>query len=167
MEKSTRHSKIAGDFGENLILYWLSRSGFEATLVDHTGIDIVAFRQKAGKPPGEGERIGISVKSRSKKEKASKGLLVNGKDYKKIKEACKFFGCNTESIAFVFDRASSHDKGKIEVYLLTLQKLDTFYPVFAEGKDFTFSVAPVMVGKYEKAREIRKVEFDYTMTDWP
>ena len=42
LNKCSRHSKIAGDFGETLILYWLSKYGFECALVDHTGIDIIA-----------------------------------------------------------------------------------------------------------------------------
>jgi len=40
--KSSRHSKIAGDFGETLVLYWLSKYGFECASVDHTGIDLIA-----------------------------------------------------------------------------------------------------------------------------
>ena len=38
--KSTRHAKITGDFGEKMVLYWLSKYGFECALVDHTGIEI-------------------------------------------------------------------------------------------------------------------------------
>ena len=41
--KGGRHSKIIGDFGENLICNWLSRSGFEVVIVDYVGIDIVAI----------------------------------------------------------------------------------------------------------------------------
>lgn len=86
MDKSTRHSKITGDFGENLILYWLSRSKFEALLVDHTGIDIIAYQKSTKK------RFGISVKSRSRTEdKANQGMLVSGGTYDKIIKSCKFF----------------------------------------------------------------------------
>lgn len=46
--KSTRHQKIIGNFGENIICNWLSRSGFEVTVVDHTGIDIVAYNPSEG-----------------------------------------------------------------------------------------------------------------------
>ena len=60
MEKSSRHAKIAGDFGEALVLYWLSRSGFECARVDHTGIDLIAKR------PRSDELLGISVKTRSR-----------------------------------------------------------------------------------------------------
>jgi hypothetical protein len=60
IEKSTRHLKIIGNFGEQFMANWLSRSGFEVVLVDHPGIDIVAFNKKLNK------RIGISVKSRTR-----------------------------------------------------------------------------------------------------
>ncbi|MEW6067034.1 MAG: hypothetical protein AB1610_01865 [Nitrospirota bacterium] len=40
--KSSRHSKITGNFAESLILYWLSKYGFECAKVEHTGIDIIA-----------------------------------------------------------------------------------------------------------------------------
>jgi len=30
------------DFGESLVLYWLSKHGFECAKVDHTGIDLIA-----------------------------------------------------------------------------------------------------------------------------
>ena len=39
VEKSSRHQQIIGDFGEVIICNWLSRSGFEVTIVDHTGIE--------------------------------------------------------------------------------------------------------------------------------
>ena len=42
INKSTRHAKITGDFGEAVVLYWLSKYGFECAPVDHTGIDIIA-----------------------------------------------------------------------------------------------------------------------------
>jgi len=41
--KSSRHQKIIGNFGESLICNWLSQSGFEVAIVDHTGVDIIAY----------------------------------------------------------------------------------------------------------------------------
>ena len=70
--KSSRHQKIIGNFGENLICNWLSRSGFEVTLVDHTGIDVVAYN------PSTKQRLGITVKSRTRdigKEEESVNIL--------------------------------------------------------------------------------------------
>jgi Holliday junction resolvase-like predicted endonuclease len=60
LTKSSRHSKITGDFGEAIVLYLLSRHGFECARVDHTGIDLIARR------PNSKEVLGISVKSRSR-----------------------------------------------------------------------------------------------------
>src|ERR1043166_5110523 len=54
--KASRHWKITGDFAEGLILYWLSKSGYECARVDHTGIDLIA-----ADPEGK-HRMGISVK---------------------------------------------------------------------------------------------------------
>ena len=52
IRKSTRHQKIIGQFGESLICNWLSRSNFEVSIVDHTGIDIIAYNRKSGKRLG-------------------------------------------------------------------------------------------------------------------
>ena len=58
--KSGYFSKIIGNFGENLVCNWLSRSGFEVALIDHTGIDVLAY-QRATR-----ERFGITVRSRTR-----------------------------------------------------------------------------------------------------
>lgn len=87
--KSSRHSKITGNFAESLVLYWLSKYGFECALIDHTGIDIIANN------PHTNELMGISVKSRSRNEgteMTNVGIGVN--QYDKIQAACKVFGCN-------------------------------------------------------------------------
>ena len=88
MKKSTRHSKITGDFAEALVLYWLSKYGYECARVDHTGIDLIA-RNPAGP-----EVMGISVKSRSRydgTEKVSVNLRPDG--FEKARRACEAFGC--------------------------------------------------------------------------
>jgi hypothetical protein len=58
--KSSRHSKIAGDFGEMIVLYYLSRYGFECARIDHTGIDLLARSPKESRPRG------ITVKTASR-----------------------------------------------------------------------------------------------------
>jgi transposase InsO family protein len=68
IKKSTRHAKITGDFGEALVLYWLSKYGFECAAVDHTGIDIIA------RNPHTKEVMGISVMRRSRNEGAEEDL---------------------------------------------------------------------------------------------
>jgi hypothetical protein len=89
--KSTRHSKIIGEFGELAFCNWLSRSGFEVTVVDHTGIDVIAYR--------EGKRLGITVKSRTRTPgKEKDGVTIfsyqKGKnECEAAKAACNAFAC--------------------------------------------------------------------------
>jgi hypothetical protein len=88
VKKSTRHSKITGDFAEALVLYWLSKHGYECARVDHTGIDLIA-RSTDGP-----EVLGISVKCRSRydgTEKAAVSLPPDG--FEKARGACAAFGC--------------------------------------------------------------------------
>jgi len=54
---------------KNIVLYWLSKYGFECTNVDHTGIDLLA-RNKINN-----ELMGISVKSRSRKRGTERDYL--------------------------------------------------------------------------------------------
>src|SRR4051794_16505724 len=89
MKKSTRHSKITGDFAEAFVLYWLSKYGYECARVDHTGIDLIA------RSPNSSERMGISVKCRSRYE-GTENESVNlppPDGFEKAKEACEAFGC--------------------------------------------------------------------------
>lgn len=84
MLKSSRHSKITGNFGEALILYWLSKRGFECANVDHTGIDLIARR------PSSQEVLGISVKCRSRTEARDEaGVNLLHANDKKIEDTCR------------------------------------------------------------------------------
>lgn len=88
INKSTRHAKIAGDFGEALVLYWLSKYGFECAFVDHTGIDIIV------RNPHTQEIMGISVKTRTRSEGAeSEYVSIPNESFDKAEAACKSFGC--------------------------------------------------------------------------
>jgi hypothetical protein len=91
--KSSRFTRIIGNFGENIVCNWLSRSGFEVALVDHTGIDIVAYHRATR------DRLGITVKSRTRLaglEQESVNLFSSqrGKDDRqKVLDACETFAC--------------------------------------------------------------------------
>ena len=119
--KSTRHSKIIGDFGESLVCNWLSRSEFEVATVDHTGIDIIAY------DPRHRRRLGITVKSRTRtagKENSSVNVFSyqHGKDDRqKLLSACEAFGCEAWVAVYVetTDRA--------DVFLTTLANYDAKY----------------------------------------
>ncbi len=113
MKKSSRHSKITGDFAEALVLYWLSKSGYECACVDHTGIDLLAFSKVRS------ERRGISVKCRSRSEgteRASVNLPFDG--FEKAREACRTFECEPY-YAIVID-----DEKVIRCFLLPLNHLE-------------------------------------------
>jgi hypothetical protein len=105
LSKSSRHSKITGNFGEMLLAYLLSRTGWEVVVVDHTGIDLIAAR--------DGKRIGISVKSRSRDEKTNEGSIkLPRTNIAHTRKACQTFGLEPY-YAFVCDR---ENKGVV-VYL--------------------------------------------------
>ena len=99
ISKSSRHSKIAGDFAERLVLYWLSKHGFECALVDHTGIDIIA------KNTIKNELMGISVKSRTRSAGTERTVLrIDRKQVPSLDSACEAFGCKPY-FAIVVDAA--------------------------------------------------------------
>ena len=78
MMKSTRHSKIIGDFGEHFVCDKLSKSGFEVLRVDHTGLDVIAYNVVNER------RLGITVKSRTR-NKGKESETVNVFSYRKGK----------------------------------------------------------------------------------
>jgi Holliday junction resolvase-like predicted endonuclease len=100
---STRHAKITGDFAEALVLYWLSRDGFECARVDHTGIDLIARN-----PREDDEVMGISVKSRSRLRENSGGESVSIPldNFEKAEAACKAFDCRPYFAVVVDDTHS-------------------------------------------------------------
>jgi hypothetical protein len=117
LTKSSRHSKITGDFGEAIVLYLLSRHGFECARVDHTGIDLIARR------PNSKEVLGISVKSRSRQTGTeSSHLALPHEGFVKAKAACDAFGC-TPYLALVIDAGD-----RIRIFLLSLHHVQKLFP---------------------------------------
>ena len=110
ISKSSRHSHITGSFAEALVLYWLSRNGFECARIDHTGIDLIARNCYTD------ECMGISVKSRSRYKGTESGAVSCAiTDYKKIDSACATFNCIAYH-AIVVDTGNC-----IRMYLLTTE----------------------------------------------
>ena len=126
--KSTRHAKITGDFGEALVLYWLSKYGFECASVDHTGIDLIA------RNPHTQELMGISVKSRSRlvgTERTS--VRIPADNFDKARLACEAFCC-TPYFAIVIDAGT-----KIQGFLLSMEHLLTLHPLGKTGTSWKMS----------------------------
>jgi hypothetical protein len=148
MKKSTRHSKITGDFAEQLVLYWLSKHGYECTYVDHTGIDIIAASGT--------KRLGISVKSRSRNEgQESDSVLL--KEFEKAKSACFVFGCEPW-VAVVVDGA-----GVIRCYLLSLAKLDQ---ISSSARSKRWPMSPAAIEQYANDSEIMRFELHLQNEVW-
>ena len=123
IDKSSRHQYIIGKFGEYLLCNWLSRSGFEAAVIDHTGLGIVAFNPKTSL------RLGITVKSRTRnigKESTQVNIFSyrEGKnDRQKLINACTAFGC--EPYIAVYVETSQF----ADLYLTSLNNYDSKYRI--------------------------------------
>ena len=154
MEKSSRHSKITGDFGEALVLYWLSRSGFECARIDHTGIDLIAKR------PRSDERWGISVKTRSRAPRTEADSVNMGSpgQLDKVVAACDAFRC-IPYFAIVVDVTT-----RISVFLLSKQHLEHLYP--KRTGMLSWSMIPSRVRQYMSDTNIRTLAFAANSQNW-
>jgi len=149
MQKSSRHSKITGNFGEALILYWLSKRGFECAHVDHTGIDLIARR------PSSDEVLGISVKCRSRTETGDEaGVNLLHENDEKIEAACRAFRC-VPYVAVVVDQGTT-----VRAYLATLQYVRTQYP----GQSWRMS--PAITQRYEVDPHVEWFELASRAGNW-
>ena len=153
IKKSTRHAKITGDFGESIILYWLSKYGFECAIVDHTGIDIIA------RNPHTHEIMGISVKSRSRSEgREGDGITIPNANFDKAEAACQAFGC-VPYFAVVVDAGST-----IRGFLLSMTHLLELFP---KGKvSSEWKMKAKNLEQYRQDPEIKRFEFNAETTNW-
>ena len=153
INKSTRHAKLTGDFGESLILYWLSKYGFECALIDHTGIDIIARNTNSE------EIMGISVKSRCRVVgREERSVHLPNDDLTKAEAACEAFRC-TPYFAFVVDAGN-----KIWAYIVSMEHLLTIYP---KGKRVvSWQMKRNHRIKYSKDPKIISFIFKTKTTNW-
>ncbi|HUT25271.1 MAG TPA: hypothetical protein VM492_13080 [Sumerlaeia bacterium] len=153
INKSTRHAKITGDFGETLILYWLSKYGFECAPVDHTGIDIIA------RNPDTREIMGISVKSRSRSEGAEDEYVhIPNENFAKAEAACAAFGC-VPYFAIVVDAGDT-----IRGFLLSMRRLLTMFPRRKTASGW--KMKDTHLKTYAEDPEIMAFEFKTKTTRW-
>ena len=153
INKSTRHSKITGNFGESLVLYWLSKYGFECAAVDHTGIDIIA------RNPHTQEIMGISVKSRSRNTGAEEEYVsIPNRNFSKVEAACMAFGC-VPYFAIVVDAADT-----IRGFILSM---DHLLNLFSKGKTSVgWKMSKRYLERYKKDPDIKMFEFKTRTTRW-
>jgi Holliday junction resolvase-like predicted endonuclease len=153
INKSTRHAKITGDFGEALVLYWLSKYGFECARIDHTGIDIIA------RNPHTQEVMGISVKSRSRTEGTeAEYVSIPNDSFDKVKAACKAFGC-VPYFAVVVDAGD-----KIRAFIVPMPRLLALFPKGKRGTGWYLS--PRCLKRYADCPDIMTFEFKTKTRRW-
>ncbi|MGN6554031.1 MAG: hypothetical protein ACTHLW_09950 [Verrucomicrobiota bacterium] len=152
--KSSRHSKIVGDFGEMLVLYWLSKHGFECASVDHTGIDLIA------RHPRKEEVMGISVKSRTRTAGTeNEYVIVKRGDFEKAKAACDAFGCEPY-FAIVVDAASF-----VRVFITSSKHFLDLFPISAAGGS-GWKMSDNYLAQYSRDPEILAFELRSETKRW-
>lgn len=151
--KSSRHSKITGDFAERLVLYWLSKYGFECAFVDHIGLDIIA------RNPHTTELMGISVKSRSRNTgKEGTYVSIPNDNLAKLDEACRAFDC-VPYFAVIVDEADS-----MTGFILSRAHLVEVCP---PGKGvMSWKMNKAALAKYESDNEIKIFRFVTSTINW-
>lgn len=160
IDKSTRHQKIIGNFGEALVCNWLSRSGFEVTIVDHTGIDVLAYNTKTE------QRLGISVKSRTR-VKGTEDESVNIFSYQKGKndrqkalDACKAFAAEPWIAIYV----ESSDRA--DLYLLSLEHYDQEYRGKKKRAIDDWKMGPRRREKYQADPKVHNIRMNFSGSAW-
>jgi hypothetical protein len=154
IKKSTRHSKLTGDFSEHLVMYWLSKYGFECARVDHTGIDLIACNLKTK------VRMGISVKSRCRYEgKEGQGVRVDVKGMNSARKACRDFGCEP-FLAIVVDAGD-----RMRCFILPF---DTFYKLYpgAKKRNVNWSMREKWRARYDGIPDIKRFELTSATGHW-
>ncbi len=160
IEKSTRHQKIIGNFGENVVCNWLSRSGFEVTIVDHTGIDVIAYNPKTK------QRLGITIKSRTRnlgKEKTHVNMLSyqNGKNDREMTlAACKAFACDPWIAVYV------ETSGTADLYLTSLENYDKNYRGKKAKAIDDWKMNEKARAEYENDTNVRHVRIVFDTKRW-
>jgi hypothetical protein len=146
-----KHSLWSGR-REALVLYWLSKSGYECARVDHTGIDVIACKKDGS------ERMGISVQGRSRyagTEKAS----VNLHPFEDARKACAVFDLTPFS-AIVVDEGSV-----IRCFLLALDHLESIATGSMGGQRY-WLMTENFLNKCRADPEIRWFELELTGSQW-
>jgi Holliday junction resolvase-like predicted endonuclease len=144
---------ITGRFGESLVLYWLSKHGFECASVDHTGIDLIA------RNPVTAELMGISVKSRSRNVGKEETDVTIGRDeLDKAQAACNAFGCDPY-FAIVVDARDT-----IRCFMVGMAHLTE--PYGRRRRSFSWKMSPRALETYYDDPEVIVFEFQHRTIRW-
>jgi len=160
IDKGSRHRHIVGRFGEYLVCNWLSRSGFEVCIVDHTGLDVIAYH------PRREQRLGITVKARTRSPGTEKGSVyifraakndIQKGDRQKLLEACKAFSCDPWIAVYV--ECDAH----ADLFLTSLANYDKKYRVSERAVDgWTMR----RIAEYGADSEVRHISVAFNAAHW-
>ena len=153
VNKSSRHSKITGDFAEHLILYWLSKHGLECARVDHVGMDLIARREGTARP------MGISVKARSRNP-GTEGtyLSIPNENFAKLEAACAAFGCDPY-FAIMVDEADH-----ISAFVMSAAVLGEIHP--QRERVCSWKMSAAWLQRYQADSRIIKFGFASSTSQW-
>jgi hypothetical protein len=143
--------------GEHLFCNWLSRSAFEVALLDHTGIDLIAFDPRTQK------RMGVTVKSRTRhlRETESVNIFNNRKkDREKILAACEAFGCEPWIAVYVETRNFA------DLYLTSLANYDAKYQSKGDKAIDDWKMTPNWIEAYRKDSLVMHLHLSFEVTRW-
>ena len=160
IEKGSRHAKIIGAFGEAFLCNWLSRSGFEVTIVDHTGLDLIAYHRTTGR------RLGITVKSRTRdegKEAESVNVFFNRKkpsDREKLSAACKAFACDPWVAVYV------ETGGSADLYLMSLEHFDQAYCPNKSCAIDAWKMGEKQKRDYDMDKDVQHICVEFRASNW-
>jgi Holliday junction resolvase-like predicted endonuclease len=156
IEKSSRHQKILGNFGEYLVCNWLSRSGFEVCVVDHTGLDIVAYSRSTR------ERFGITVKSRTRRQGTETDSVYIFRDSKadrrKLLEACEAF--NAKPWIAVYAECEK----EADLFLTSLDNYDQKYRPSDERAVDGWTMTPKQRLAYAQDPEVKHIQITFSVS---
>jgi len=155
IERSSRHSKIVGNFGEYLVCNWLSRSGFEVCVVDHTGLDIIAYNRCTK------QRLGITVKSRTRTEgtESESVYIFREGDRQKLLDACEAFQCEPW-IAVYAERDTEAD-----LFLTSLDNYDRHKPQRTRAVD-GWGMTGKHILAYQDDPEVKHIHMLFKADNW-
>jgi len=158
IDKSSRHTRIVGHFGEYLVCNWLSRSGFEVAIIDHTGMDVIAYH------PRHQKRLGITVKSRTRREGTEAGsvyLFREGKaDRQKLLAACAAFNC--EPWVGVYAECD----GRADLFLTSLANYDAKYGSRGTRAVDGWRMTEKFTSLYARDPEVKHLHIDFRAENW-
>jgi len=158
IQRTSNQRKIVGNFGEYLVCSWLSRSGFEVCIIDHSGMDIIAYN------PRTGERLGITVKTRLRVPGTEKGSVYlfreKKKDRQKLFDACEAFGCDPWVGVYVECAADA------DLFLTSLKNYDSRYRPRQKRAAHGWGMTDKDRRAYATDSNVRHIGIEFNAENW-